>query len=1218
MADLRPTPPDPVTGYEQLPSRLIGRGAGARPDGGDTSGGAGDPDTDQLVLTLRADQRARWQTGERVTAHAYFREHPDLAANDDAAFELIYSEFLLREELGETLAAAEFLRDYPRFADRLRIQFEFHHALDADAGSVAQSVSENDLTLLSSGFSIASGRETAWRGPPLQVPGYEILRELGRGGMGVVYKARELRLDRIVALKMILAGAHAHPKSALRFLNEAEVIARLRHPNIVQIYGLGDHEGRPFVELEYVEGGSLAESLDGTPWPAVRAAGLIEVLARTVGEAHRQGIIHRDLKPSNVLLTSDREPKITDFGLAKVLDADWDLTRTNSILGTPSYMAPEQAEGGANSIGPSADVYALGAILYELLTGRPPFKAATVMATLMQVRDSAPVAPSRLQPGLPRDAETICLKCLRKDPSRRYLSALELAEDLRRFLDGRPVIARPVGTTERAWRWCRRKPAFAGLALVVAALTVTVLLGAPVMMWKLRRERDDSNSNLQAALVARQLTNRQILQIRLEQARALRLSKQSGQRLQSLAAIGRAAGLLPAPAGPGHSLVSLRNETIESLSLVDLVDENRPIPKLPAYGILVSIDPAFQRFAYQDRRDVVVGDLNDGHELFRIPHPARGHQGVSVTFSPDGRLFSATYDIETPSPRSECIVWNVATRRSILQHEVRGVRTTFSPDGKSLAFNETDESVAILEIETGKIRGRFPGTSANDRVVAFSPSGLQIAISDSDTRVNIFDIETGRSAGTLQGSGRVLVLAWRADGKLLAAGGEEERVHVWDASEHRVVSVLVGHTGSVVALAFRTEDGLLASSAWDGTTRIWDPLAGKELLSANGILCRFSPDERHLAFQDKDRLGVWQFAGGLECRTLHMGIHGNQPQRTSSVTVAYSPDGRILGSAGLDGVWLWDGGDSRHLAHLTTGPTRALEFLPDGRGLITLGQEGLQCWPIANDRAKSSQSLRIGPPATLQNDVDPVNSSIGLSRDGQAMAVALKWNQIAVLNPLEPGAVKRSVFPSTSYVRSLAVSHDGRWTVAGYWRSSPTVQVWDNSTGKLAKTIDSGSDGANSARVAFSPDGRWLVTCEQADYRFWEVGTWAAGRRLGRDSVEVIPGPIAWSNDGRLLAIMASSSGIRFVDSETAEELATLRMSAPRTVTWLAFRPDGRRLAAATVDQRILIWDLPRLRRSLTAIGLDWPSHASLPPDAESRNESNGPSSLAIDVRLAP
>jgi tetratricopeptide (TPR) repeat protein len=310
-----------------------------------------------------------------------------------------------------------------------------------------------------------------------QVPGYKVLGELGRGGVGVVYRAWHLRLNRAVALKMLLVGSCAGPQELERFLREAQAIAGLRHPNIVQIYDVGDVDGRPFFTMELVEGGDLADHIRGIPQAAGQAAALVATLADAVHAAHQSGIVHRDLKPANILLSRDGTPKVTDFGLAHRLAGNGGLTVSGTPVGTPSYMAPEQARADRRAIGPATDVYALGAILYEMLTGRPPFHADTATATLQQVLTDEPVPPVRLNPRVPRDLTTICLKCLHKQPQRRYASAVALAEDLHRFLRGDPITARPVGRLERLARWARRRPAAA--VLLVAALMVTAgVLGA--------------------------------------------------------------------------------------------------------------------------------------------------------------------------------------------------------------------------------------------------------------------------------------------------------------------------------------------------------------------------------------------------------------------------------------------------------------------------------------------------------------------------------------------------------------------------------------------------------------------------------------------------------------------------------------------------------------------------------------------------------------------
>jgi WD40 repeat protein/tRNA A-37 threonylcarbamoyl transferase component Bud32 len=1118
--------------------------------------------------------------------------------------------------------------DPSEYRDRFPDQAALVGQVFSEALAVPGSVSGRDPSRGSSARASTVASESppalaARHGALPKVAGYEIVEELGRGGMGVVYKARALSLNRIVALKMILAGAHAGPKAMLRFLNEAEVAARLRHPNVVQIFGLGDHEGRPYVELEYVEGGSLARRLGGTPHAAPGAAALVEVLARAVHAAHSQGIIHRDLKPANVLLTRDGVPKITDFGLAKATDSNSGLTGSDAVLGSPSYMAPEQAERGGRSVGPAADVYALGAILYELLTGRPPFKAASVLETLEQVRSADPVSPSRLQPGLARDLETICLKCLRKDPAHRYGSALELADDLRRWIAGEPVIARPVGTLGRIGLWCRRKPLPAALAAAVVALAVTILLGAPIMMLRLQRERDDSRVNLKNALAAQELAEQKIIEISLEQAHALRLSRQAGQRVQSLEALRQAARLLPRAGGWGPTPLALRSEVVLSLALVDLVDEQRPLPPLPAYGTLISVDLALRRYAYPDRHDVVISSLEDGRELLRIASPEPGSPCETVAFGPDGKMLRALYPLQTKPRRYACVVWNLAERRPVLRAELSAPVTAFSPDGQCLAFVEPAGAVALVELAGGSLRRRLFVAAANPQCFAFDASGRRFAVQAADESVKICDVETGAILSTLDYQGHIHTLAWRHDGRLLAAAGWEERVHVWELPQGRLVSILTGHTAAVTAAIFRKRDGLLATSSWDGTTRLWDPVSGDELLSAPGAIGRFSPDEQRLAFQDNRRVGVWRIEGGGECRTLHHGNTGNLSPQTGTVlfhSVGFSPDGQILAASGHDGVRIWDGAGVRELAHLPIGPTQTLQFLPDGAGFLTLGQSGLQRWPITVERGDGSATpaWRIGPPLVLQSAVDRVFNYAGLSRDGTTLAVAVNAGRVTVMDLARASAAVRIEHPTTYTLRTLAVSADGGSTACGHWRSSPAACVWDNATGRIVRSFESEPAGATSAFVAFSPDGQWLVTCEQGVYRFWKAGTWEPGPSIERDQIESFPGPIAWSRDGRMLAVARSSTGVLLLDAASGQRLATMRANSRRSVRSLDFSPDGRRLAVANIDQQVIVWDLPLVRRGLAVLGLDWPDSSSDSSEMLGPGATDGTAPPEIEVRLEP
>ena len=437
-------------------------------------------------LTLILDEQSiDWQRGCRNLVESYLASRHDLSADTEIVLNLIYHEVLLRRRIGGELPTLEeYVSRFPDLADALTIQFALDEALPH--GESEEAPPPRDPSLPAS----------------VRIPGYEVIDVLGRGGMGVVYRARQVALNRTVALKMILDGAHASARQASRFRTEAEVFARLHHPGIVQIHEIGEHEGRPFLVLEFVAGGTLDRALAGTPMPADRAARLVETLARAVEHAHERGVVHRDLKPANVLLTENGEPKITDFGLAKLLAGDSHQSVSGALVGTPSYMAPEQVEGAPAVIGPSTDIYALGAILYEALTGRPPFRAESPMATMLQVRGAVVVAPRQLRPGLPPDLETICLKSLEKEPRRRYARAQDLADDLRRHLDGRPIVARPVPAWERLWLWANRQKALAAGILFSIMAILTMLGGVfyhTLQLSRLNTRLTSSNQELDVA-----------------------------------------------------------------------------------------------------------------------------------------------------------------------------------------------------------------------------------------------------------------------------------------------------------------------------------------------------------------------------------------------------------------------------------------------------------------------------------------------------------------------------------------------------------------------------------------------------------------------------------------------------------------------------------------------------------------------------------------------
>ena len=460
----------------------------------DALAGAGAADSLQRLALLRADQHRRWRCGDRPPVEAYLERVPGLRDDAETLLDLIYSEVLLREEAGERPEPEEYVRRFPDHEAALRLQFDLHRAVGSD-DSRSSGADGPGTWDYGQGTQLAAeeARDAARMrssGRTVHVPGYDILEVLGRGGMGVVYKARHLALGRVVALKMVLAADHAGPEALARFRAEAAALARLQHPHIVQIFEVGEQDGRPYFALEFVDGGSLAAKVKGTPWEPRRAAALAETLARAVHAAHERQVVHRDLKPANVLLTGDGTPKITDFGLAKTLDADDGLSRTGQVVGTPSYMPPEQAAGKTKEIGPASDVYALGAILYELLTGRPPFKGPTSLDTLHQVLADEPAPPRRLNSRAPRDLETVCLKCLEKQPGRRYASARwswrrtsAASSPAGRFAPGR------WGGWSAAGSGCGRH---AALVAVTSASAAAVLVCAVVAFVLTAQSRDEA------------------------------------------------------------------------------------------------------------------------------------------------------------------------------------------------------------------------------------------------------------------------------------------------------------------------------------------------------------------------------------------------------------------------------------------------------------------------------------------------------------------------------------------------------------------------------------------------------------------------------------------------------------------------------------------------------------------------------------------------------
>ncbi|HEV3259344.1 MAG TPA: protein kinase [Gemmataceae bacterium] len=952
------------------------------------------------------------------------------------------------------------------------------------------------------------------------VTGYEIYGELGRGGMGIVYKARQLKAERLVALKMILAGAHAGAQDLARFRTEAQAVARLQHPNIVQVYEVGEQDGLPFFSLEFVEGGSLAARLDGTPWPARKAAALVETLARAVHAAHAKGIVHRDLKPGNVLLTADGQPKVTDFGLAKRLDRAGQ-TQTGAIMGTPSYMAPEQAggfsrdpQGSAGGIGPAADVYALGAILYELLTGRPPFRAETRLDTVLQVVSQEPVPPRQLQPKTPADLETVCLKCLQKDPARRYTAAAALAEDLGRFLAGRPVLARPVGRGERLWRWCRRNPALAttaGLALLATAGALVILAVAVVLVSQSRNEAiglaADNNARAETEAGLRQQAQWDAANRAFEQAYTMCQYEDAGVGLLWLA------------------------QSLEAAQKAKAADVERSI------------------------RYHLGGWSRDLHPPLAA---VLQHQGPvwAVAFSPDGKT------VLTGSADYTARLWEARTAKPLgppLQHRNRVTAVAFSPDGKTVLTGSSDATAQLWEAATGKTLG-LPIQHQLVTAVAFSPDGKTVLTGSENGTARLWLAATGKPlAPPLQHQGKVWAVAFSPDSKAVLTGSGDSTARLWEAATGKALGPPLRHQGFVQAVAFSPDGKTVLTGSADNRARLWQARTGKLLgppLRHQGEVraVAFSPDGKTVLTGSGTTARLWEVRTGKP--------PGPPLQHQGPVSaVAFSPDGKTVLTGGWDyTARLWEARTGKSLAPPLRhrAAVTGAAFSPDGKVVLTGSRDfTARLWQGRTGHA-------VGPPLRHQGPV----SAVAFSPDGKVVLTG-SWDKTARLWEARTGKRLASLVQHRAAVTAVAFSPVGTVVLTG--SQDNTARLWEVATGKaLGPPLR--HQGWVWA-VAFSPDGKIVLTGSWDNTaRLWEART---GKPLGgplQHQSEV--SAVAFSPDGRAVLTGSRDFTARLWETRTGKALGPpLRHQG--MVSAVAFRRDGKAVLTGSQDRTAQVWEAP-------------------------------------------
>lgn len=982
---------------------------------------------------------------------------------------------------------------------------------------------------------------------------YQLLEEIGAGGMGVVYRALQISLGRIVALKMIRPGLLVRDRDLQRFRAEAETVARLQHPNIVGIHEVGEVGGQPFFVMVHVEGQSLARAVHFSPFSPERAARCVQTIAEAVHYAHQCGVLHRDLKPSNVMLDHTEQPHLLDFGLARVVSDDPGLTASGTILGSPAYMSPEQATGLAAEVG--SDVYALGAILYETLTGHPPFRAATALETLALVKDQEPVAPRVLNPRLPADLETICLKCLVKSPAGRYESARDLALELGRYLRGEPIRARATGPVERLWRWSRRRPAVAvALAMAMVSL-ISLALVASVAATRLRREARQTS-------LARQDAEEKLYFSRLAEARADRLSGVGGARARGLAAVAAAAAYRPS--------LELRNEAAGLLALPDIgpLVMNWTNSEHLA-GQFMAFDAALARFAIVRPDGTVFIHRAATHEvLAQLPGPAK--IPGRVWFSPDGAHLGAMYRPST------AVIWNLSTRQVVYETGrcVPDSGIAFLAGGKA-ALIESDGRLHFVDLGTGK--GKESGTvdlEAEARWVVGSAHGREFAVGFRD-RVQCWTSGGTRPVQTCRVVANSTAVAWHRDGRRLALGSPNGEVVLWDrVTDHRVI--VAAHSTEVERLGFSPDGNLLWSTGYDGTTHFRDAAAGQLIFSTRaGQAWNFRPDGRRLSFLNwENSFGVWEYEPAPLFRCLRM-----PDPREAIKHLTLSADGRQL-LVGTSAGWRLLASDTGvELASCLEGRWTRADFRPDGKGIVGLNADRVQSWLLRWQTNGTTLLADWDSPTTLLTAPGKELRHFELNTDGDALVVA-GYHYNAVLE--WPSGRERIRFSKGQAETYASLSPDGRWVAAGdtFYRG---ITLWDGKTGGAIRTLVPWEQG----QARFSPDGRSLVTIGR-DAVVWDPATWEIRRRYPLHQPPLPERGISFSADGRMVAIVSELQVIKLLSLPSGAELITLTPPIRPNLAAVALSADGETLAALTESRVVCVWDLRALRRELVELGLAW------------------------------
>jgi WD40 repeat protein/tRNA A-37 threonylcarbamoyl transferase component Bud32 len=988
---------------------------------------------------------------------------------------------------------------------------------------------------------------------------YVLLEQLAQGGMGVVFKARQKKLNRIVALKMIKAGAWASNKDVLLFQAEAEAIAALDHPQIVPILETGEQDGLLYYSMKLIAGTNLQECLARFENQPKAIARLVVQIAEAIHHAHQRGVMHHDLKPTNILIDDRGEPHVIDFGLAKRLWAVGELISDGHLVGTPSFMAPEQARGRRDEMTTATDIYGLGALLYTLLTGHAPFSSGSVAETVRQVTQDEPRRPRARNPQADRDLETICLKCLEKEPKQRYASAQDVADELGRWLAGQPILARPTSTTERMVKWARRRPEIAVLATLLVLVAIGGMGG---ITWQWRQAVAARAGEHEARLLAERNEDEALKSEDYARHLAYAAKLDLAQRDWRDGNIAEAVRHLE-ETRPQQRKTDLRG--FEWYYLDHLCrSQGRTLAGHTGVVLSVSFSPDSRRLASASLDGTVkLWDPATGQLIRTFRSSA---EVLAVVFHPDGtRLASAGED-------RVVTLWDAATGQAIRSfpgHTRSIPELAISPDGKTLASWALDGTIKLWDVDAGSLARTLPDHRADAYgQIAFSPDGKTLAsVVGGEPTIRIWDPASGARLRVLKdpGMGPDVSLAFGPEGRILASGSEDGTIKLWDAPTGAVVRTLRDHhnLAPINHLAFSPNGQTLASASHTGqAVTVWDSATGyllRTIKGHNSLIndLDFSPDGVHLATAGNDEtVKIWDTTRDQESRSLRA--------KSGVVAVAFGPDGTYLVSAGLDGiVTLWDRATGQAVRTFPghTGPILSVAISRDGRRVASASEDqSVRLWDVATGKEIHALKGHTGWVAAVAFNPDST-----MLASGSGDRTIKLWD-------VATGRVLRTLDGHLYQVKAVAFGPDGK-TLASAGNDG-FVLFWDIASGRQVRAIKAQNDQMGVCTMALSPDGRHFASTGYDPFypliQVWDVATGQRTQTLKGHGAGVYG--LAFSPDGRRLVSGSNDGTVRIWDPVFGQEVLVLRGHAS-IVRGVAFSPDGSRAASASLDATVKLWE---------------------------------------------